>query len=221
MPSSTDAARYNDKLDLSAVAGGSASSSLSPLPLPPPRSLAHADLLACSARYRCSSRPPLRPGRRQRLRHRPQREARRGRRAALQGAGGRGGRRQDVRVHQSRPVVRPLSRTHLSWTSQADACERDRSVSEVRRVAKELERKTGKAGIDFLVTTQGASLSQLHSIHLRVPDAPALLQVVPLTAPTRRPRRPRRTTPTLPSRPCRASASRTSSRRPTRSRTRG
>ncbi|GAA5921864.1 hypothetical protein JCM3775_001865 [Rhodotorula graminis] len=29
------------------------------------------------------------------------------------------------------------------------------SVSEVHRVAKELERKTGKAGIDYLVTTQG------------------------------------------------------------------
>lgn len=34
---------------------------------------------------------------------------------------------------------------------------RDRSVSEVRRVAEELKRKAGSNGIDYLVTSQGQS----------------------------------------------------------------
>lgn len=183
---------------------------------------------------RSRSRHQVRSSWRQRVHHRPERTARERGRRGMPSAGPRGRRRENVPIHQGRPLVRtltasPRSTTTFSlWlTSPPRVRETRRSVSEVRRVAEELQAKTGSNGVDFLVTTQGQSVRDCAPLDLlrRTGRRPAHLQraaqVVPRTASTsRRPRR-RRTTRTLPCRPCPGSASRTSLRRPGRSRTRG
>ncbi|GAA5833585.1 hypothetical protein JCM9279_001568 [Rhodotorula babjevae] len=112
MPSSTDAARYNDKLDLSgktaAVAGGTQGIGA-----------------AVGLRFAQAGANVYVIGRNEKL-------------------------GEDV-VRRCRAQAGAAADGKTFEFIKADLS----SVSEVRRVAKELERKTGKAGIDYLVTTQG------------------------------------------------------------------
>ncbi|GAA5895335.1 hypothetical protein JCM8208_005981 [Rhodotorula glutinis] len=112
MPSSTDAARYNDKLDLSgktaAVAGGTQGIGA-----------------AVGLRFAQAGANVYVIGRNEKL-------------------------GEDV-VRRCRAQAGAAADGRTFEFIKADLS----SVSEVRRVAKELERKTGKAGIDYLVTTQG------------------------------------------------------------------
>ncbi|TNY24671.1 hypothetical protein DMC30DRAFT_345403 [Rhodotorula diobovata] len=127
MPSSTDAARYNDKLDLSgktaAVAGGTQGIGA-----------------AVGLRFAQAGANVYVIGRNEKL-------------------------GEDV-VRRCRAQAGKAADGRTFEFIKADLS----SVSEVRRVADELKRKTGKAGIDFLVTTQGGPP---HGAYNQTPTTPS------------------------------------------------